>query len=261
MGLVGDIIGGVVGLFSGGAQAIAADKANETNIMLTRENRDWQEKMSNTAYQRGTRDMKKAGINPMVAFMQGGASTPSSSAAQVAAGEEGEMLNRAAESAMAVARLENDLKVQDSQVKKNEADSLAAEASRRLSLQSAKESAARTKKTKMDEHAIAASIPGQHISNETALERLQQIKSQSGSVAAQAEAAKVTAEYDKTLAPWDAIVNRAGEALGQFSSAAGRFFRPSPNKTSHRKKDESPAEMRSRFKKEWNDMKERNAFK
>lgn len=39
--------------------------------------RDWQEKMSGSAYQRSTRDMMKAGLNPMLAYHQGGASTPS----------------------------------------------------------------------------------------------------------------------------------------------------------------------------------------
>lgn len=37
----------------------------------------FQRDMSNTSYQRAVADMKKAGINPMVAYTQGGASSPS----------------------------------------------------------------------------------------------------------------------------------------------------------------------------------------
>lgn len=52
-------------------------------------NRAWQERMSNTAYQRAVEDMKKAGINPILAYANGGASTPGGSAGTISAANMG----------------------------------------------------------------------------------------------------------------------------------------------------------------------------
>lgn len=43
--------------------------------------RQWQENMSNTAYQRAILDMKQAGLNPILAYNQGGAATTSGAVA------------------------------------------------------------------------------------------------------------------------------------------------------------------------------------
>jgi hypothetical protein len=59
-------------------------------------NRDFQEEMSNTAYQRTVKDLNAAGLSPMLAYSKGGASTPSGSVAEpVKLGETGQRTSSA----------------------------------------------------------------------------------------------------------------------------------------------------------------------
>lgn len=67
----------------GVGDAKAQEKANKLNLQEAAANRAFQERMSNTAYQRGMADMKTSGLNPILAYMQGGASSPSGGAATV----------------------------------------------------------------------------------------------------------------------------------------------------------------------------------
>lgn len=55
---------------------ISNNAAMAYNSAEAAKNRAWQEQMSNTSYQRAVEDMRKAGINPILAYQQGGASTP-----------------------------------------------------------------------------------------------------------------------------------------------------------------------------------------
>lgn len=57
-----------------------AAENRQFQAVTTDVNRDWMKMMSGTSYQRAIQDMQAAGLNPMLAYSQGGASTPGSSA-------------------------------------------------------------------------------------------------------------------------------------------------------------------------------------
>lgn len=59
------------------------EQTSAYNAAEAQKNRDWQEHMSNTAYQRAMSDMLAAGLNPILAYQQGGASTPAGSVASI----------------------------------------------------------------------------------------------------------------------------------------------------------------------------------
>lgn len=168
LGTIGSTaLNNVPAILAGGAQYFGARDANAMNLLIAREateaNRDmareatqatrdmqqaqfgenrylterqidFQRTMANTAYQRAMKDMRSSGLNPILAYQQGGAAAPAgaSGSATGGAGTSGSavalpMINELAEvsaSALAVRRLKKDLEVAEEQKRNIRSQSL-----------------------------------------------------------------------------------------------------------------------------------------
>lgn len=100
-------------MITAGASLLGGFFQNQQQVSLSRENRQWQEHMSNTAHQREVADLRAAGLNPMLGYMGSGASTPSGNVPTVE-----NVLAPAVNSAMAAKRLRADLQLMQAQTEK-----------------------------------------------------------------------------------------------------------------------------------------------
>jgi len=127
-GAIGSVLGFVGQQQTNQKQWDMAQASNQASAEQAAKQMDFQERMRETQYQTAIKDMQKAGLNPMLAYHQGGAGTPSGAMGQVSTAKVGNAIGSALQGYQSMAMNNADLDLKDATTKGTTASTIKTEA-------------------------------------------------------------------------------------------------------------------------------------
>lgn len=186
------------GILGGKSSAKEQAKINEQNLAIAREQMVFQERMRNTAHQAEVRDLRAAGLNPILSAGGSGAVSPMGASAMMVnpKGNFGELYSNAAKQVLESRRINSDIKLNEKLGKTEDTKQLQNLAQSRLNDQLAKQTAWSAKREK-----ILAEIDQMSAD----IKKVDRDQATSGS-------GKFIRKLEQMLSPLDSLVNSASEA-------------------------------------------------
>ncbi|AXH77703.1 MAG: DNA pilot protein [Microviridae sp.] len=215
-------IGAVAPIATGALNYIGQQNTNVANAEQAQKQMDFQASQTSTSYQRGVADMKAAGLNPMLAYSQGGAASGSGAQASM-----GNALGAGANSAQSAYLARQQMAQSDAQIGNINADTDLKSSTEDLQKQQRLESVSRTTNLGTQNEKLLKDIIGQDLQNTLAEGQMQALIQRASSAAdltrAEASSKKYGLTSDRIESEWQSkhgtTYRNASRALEVANSA------------------------------------------
>ncbi|AZL82748.1 DNA pilot protein [Apis mellifera associated microvirus 31] len=193
------------GIMQNNANKQMAADANEATAQQAQYNREWQERMSNTAHQREVADLKAAGLNPILSATGGsGASTPSGNAPTMQAAHMEDVIGKGVSSAKDAYAFELQTKTAEADIALKQASTASQAAQAAQAISTAKNIDRRTINDEAETFRLAEESHTWRSRYRSEKERYEYDRKQT--------------EFDKSALMYDNIAKRAEQATGMVQN-------------------------------------------